>query len=235
MTVQSGQHPEISELIPWYVNGTIGDLDRQRVDEHLAECGCCRNELASEQRIAETMSADPSLEYMPAASFKRLTARLDRLPPATAPGSAPPGGSPSLDGVSPDLPSTRSPHAWRLAASLAALALAFGAVPAYRWMRSNPAGASADYHTVTASTPRPRDEVIRAVFSPTITLVELQAILEEAQLRIVAGPTEAGVYSLAAKSSRPVASSLALLRRHSAVRFAESTRAGHEQGAGESP
>ena len=94
---------------------------------------------------------------------------------------------------------------------------------------------SADYHTVTTSTPRPPDEVIRAVFSPTITLVDLQAILDEAQLRIVSGPTEAGVYSLAATSRRPVNSSLALLRRHSSVRFAELTRSGDSAGAGESP
>jgi hypothetical protein len=53
--------------------------------------------------------------------------------------------------------------------------------------------------------------------------VELQAILDEAQLRIVAGPTEAGVYSLARNSERSVNSSLALLRRHADVRFAEST------------
>jgi hypothetical protein len=54
--------------------------------------------------------------------------------------------------------------------------------------------------------------------------VELQAILDEAQLRIVSGPTEAGVYSLAANSDRPVTDSLSLLRRHASVRFAESTR-----------
>ena len=65
--------------------------------------------------------------------------------------------------------------------------------------------------------------MIRAVFSPTITLVELQTILDEAQLRIVSGPTEAGVYSLASNSTCPVRESLALLRRHSAVRFAEGT------------
>ena len=79
------------------------------------------------------------------------------------------------------------------------------------------------YHTVTTSESRAPDEVIRAVFSPSITLVELQTILDEAQLRIISGPTEAGVYSLAANSRRPVSSSLALLRRHAAVRFAEST------------
>jgi hypothetical protein len=54
--------------------------------------------------------------------------------------------------------------------------------------------------------------------------VELQAMLDEAQLKIISGPTEAGVYSLAAVSSRPVSLSLALLRQHKTVRFAEITR-----------
>ena len=58
-------------------------------------------------------------------------------------------------------------------------------------------------HELRAARP---NEVIRAVFSPTITLVELQTMLDEAQLRIVSGPTEAGVYSLAANSRRPVSS-----------------------------
>jgi hypothetical protein len=100
------------------------------------------------------------------------------------------------------------------------------------WVTRDP---SADYHTVTNSAPRPPDEVIRAVFSPTMTLVELQAILDEAHLRIVSGPTEAGVYSLASTSRQPVNSSLALLRRHPSVRFAELTRSGDSAGAGESP
>jgi hypothetical protein len=74
--------------------------------------------------------------------------------------------------------------------------------------------------------------VIRAVFSPTITLVELQSVLQEAQLKIISGPTEAGVYSLASDSSLPVHTSLELLRHHAAVRFAEGTRP--ESGAGDS-
>jgi hypothetical protein len=65
--------------------------------------------------------------------------------------------------------------------------------------------------------------VIRAVFSPTITLVQLQSLLDEAQLKIVSGPTEAGVYSLASNSTLTVRSSLALLRQHATVRFAEAT------------
>ena len=90
------------------------------------------------------------------------------------------------------------------------------------WTVVGPEAKSQSYHTVTNPRPHAPGEIIRAVFSPAITLIELQAILDEAQLRIVSGPTEAGVYSLAPDSNRPVSSSLALLRRHTAVRFAES-------------
>jgi hypothetical protein len=40
---------------------------------------------------------------------------------------------------------------------------------------------------------------------------------------------------LAASTDRPVNSSLALLRRHAAVRFAETTRLGETRGRSESP
>jgi hypothetical protein len=72
--------------------------------------------------------------------------------------------------------------------------------------------------------------VIRAVFAPATTLVELQKILDEAQLKIVSGPTEAGVYSLASNSSVTVRASLALLREHPTVRFAEATVPESESG-----
>jgi hypothetical protein len=62
--------------------------------------------------------------------------------------------------------------------------------------------------------------------------VELQSILDDAQLRIISGPTEAGVYSLAATSERPVTVSLSQLRRHASVRFAESTRIDPRAGSG---
>jgi hypothetical protein len=120
------------------------------------------------------------------------------------------------------------------AASIAVLAVAISLVSADNWYRLRGRELAADYHTVTTSVPRPSNEIIRAVFSPTITLVELQAILDEAQLRIISGPTEAGVYSLAANSDRPVNSSLALLRQHGAVRFAESTQLGEPRAPGAS-
>ena len=207
----SGEHEEVFALFPWYLNGTLAEIDRHKVDEHVAVCAACRDQLAREREIYRAMSAESSLEFIPA-SFSRLQARLDALSPEKA---APP--EPSLPPRRHGMLTRRSLMPWpRLAAaSIAVLALA-----SLSQIRTLPS----EYHTVTTPAPRAPDEVIRAVFSPATTLVELQAILDEAQLRIVSGPTEAGVYSLAANSDRPVTVSLSLLRRHASVRFAESTR-----------
>jgi hypothetical protein len=221
------EHREITALIPWYVNGSIGELERQRVDAHLLLCASCRDDLAHDQRVYEAMTAETAVEYMPAASLKRLQARLDAVDgpadadvPAEVPAAAKPrGGSVRWLGV--------------MAASVAVMAVALSLLATDRWLDFRAHAMQPSYYTVTTPVTRPPDEVIRAVFAPTITLVELQAILDEAQLRIISGPTEAGVYSLAANSRRAVNSSLALLRAHAMVRFAESTQL--SKGPGEPP
>jgi|HubBroStandDraft_5_1064220.scaffolds.fasta_scaffold296423_2 hypothetical protein len=199
----------IADLFPWYLNGTLGADERRRVDAHVRECSTCRDELAKERRIYEEMAIAPSVEYMPAPSLKRLQSAIDHWGDELTPSSA---------------AAMRRLPRWRAlaAASIALVAVALAFLTANRWGQLH----GPNYHTVTTSITHPRDEVIRAVFAPTVTLVDLQGILAEAQLRIISGPTEAGVYSLAATSQRAVGASLALLRNHPEVRFAESTERG---------
>jgi hypothetical protein len=217
----SGVHEEVFGLFPWYLNGTISDPDRQKVESHVRDCAACRDQLARERDIYRAMSAESSLEFIPA-SFNRLQARLDALSLETAAAPQHAVQQPaSRDGTR----QRRAAVPWPRLAAAAIAILAVGLlslVAAHRWVgiRALPS----EYRTVTTTVPRAPDEVIRAVFSPAITLVELQTLLDEAQLRIISGPTEAGVYSLAATSNRPVTDSLSLLRRHASVRFAESTR-----------
>ncbi len=196
------EHKEVSTLLAWYVNETLTERDRQRVNAHVRDCAVCRDDLMIERRLYEGISMDAGVDFVPAAALKRLNTRLDQL-----------------EVSDPTVPSTRSSVGMTRWLGLVAASIAVMAVGLHEW-RSRPAL----YRTVTSADLRSPDEVIRAVFSPTITLVELQAILDEAQLQIMSGPTEAGVYSLAAKSTRPTSTSLALLRRHATVRFAESTR-----------
>jgi hypothetical protein len=217
----SGEHEEVFGLFPWYLNGTIAETERQKVDEHVRVCAACRDQLGRERDIYRAMSAESSLEFIPA-SFSRLQARLDALSPEKTAAAEP---SAHQSASRPGTARRRSPMPWPrfAAASIAILALGLlSLISADRWMQIR--ALPSEYQTVTTPAPRAPDEVIRAVFSPAITLVELQAILDEAQLRIISGPTEAGVYSLAANSNRPVTVSLSLLRRHASVRFAESTQ-----------
>jgi hypothetical protein len=216
----SAEHQEVSALIPWYVNDTLADPERQRVDAHLGGCAVCRDDLAVNKSIFEGIDAQPALDYMPVASLKRLQARLDVAQAQAAPSAVAP------------LEPSRSDVSWRgwMAASIAAMAVAVGLLAADRWVQFEARAKQPNYRTVTTSIPRPAGEVIRAVFSPSITLVELQTMLDEAQLKIVSGPTEAGVYSLASNSTLTVRSSLALLRQHSSVRFAEGTLPEPESG-----
>jgi|HubBroStandDraft_2_1064218.scaffolds.fasta_scaffold135833_2 hypothetical protein len=218
-------HDEVTALIPWYVNGSIGEQERQRLDAHLLLCANCRDALAQERYVYQGVGAEPALEYMPAASLKRLQARLDAVDAAAS--AAVPQELPAGEGAG------RRAMPWQgvMAASVAVMAIALTLLAADRWTQSR--ARAPNYFTVTTAAPRAPGEVIRAVFSPTITLVELQAILDAAQLRIVAGPSEAGVYSLAASSERSVSSSLATLRADSKVRFAESTQP--SPGSGHAP
>jgi anti-sigma factor RsiW len=215
----SAEHQEVSALIPWYVNDTLADPERHRVNVHVGSCAVCRDDLALHKRLFDGIDAQPALDYMPMASLKRLQARLDAAQAQTP--------SPPMAPLEPSRSDTR--RQW-MAASIAAMAVAIGLLAADRWVQFEARAQQPSYRTVTTSSPRPQGEVIRAVFSPRITLVELQTILDEAQLKIVSGPTEAGVYSLASNSTLTVRSSLALLRRHSTVRFAEETLLEPESG-----
>jgi hypothetical protein len=163
---------------------------------------------------------------MPMAGLNRLRRRIESLD-AAAPAPAP--GAPEV--------ATRSeaPDAWSLrqrrgaiAASLATMVV--GAFAALLWNQHERRIAPADYYTVTTTATQPANAAIRAVFAPTVTLSELQALLDEAHLKIVSGPTEAGVYSLAVSGSPSVGWSLQRLRGHDVVRFAESVAPGPVAG-----
>jgi len=218
-TENSAEHHEVSALLPWYVNATLEERERQRVDAHAGVCAICREDLAAQQRICAAIEAQPALDYMPVASLKRLQARLDAQ-------------AESVSTLAPAQMQATHRLPWRgwMAASIAVMAVAVALLVADRWAQVEARLTQPNYRTVTNSAPRPQGEVIRAVFSPAITLVELQTILDEAQLRIVSGPTEAGVYSLASNSTLTVRASLALLRQHSTVRFAEGSLPEPESG-----
>ncbi len=220
----TAEHREIGELLPWFVNGRLSDADRQRVDAHLRVCGACSDEFTMQRRIYDVMSVEAGVEHMPMAGLNRLRRRIESLDAGGPARGAPDVAAPS------EAPAGSSLRRWRgaIAASLAMTVV--GALAALLWNQHERRIAPADYYTVTTAAPRAANAAIRAVFAPTVTLSELQALLDDAHLRIVSGPTEAGVYSLAVSGSPSVDWSLQRLRGHDVVRFAESVAAGSVPG-----
>lgn len=204
-------HRDIWELLPWHVNGRLSEPDCRRVEAHLRVCGACRDEHAAQRQIYQVMSADTAVEQMPTAGLNKLRRRIESIELADGGGSQP---------VRTRAAGRSRPRAAAIAASAAVVAAAFGIPAALHWQAQRNGAASA-YYTVTAAAPR-SDAVIRAVFAPTLTLSELQRLLDDAHLKIVSGPTEAGVYSLAMSGTQSIDWSLHTLRGHGAVRFAES-------------
>lgn len=216
------EHAGIWELLPWYLNDTLSELDRKRVDLHLTACAACRDEMAVERSIHERVARNDTVEHIATPSLRRLQERIDGLATSATPVEERPAALPPR---STNRPGLRRVFSWQglMAASVAMLAAALILTATRRAQPTLAKTPPRDYYTVTTATQRPPGEAIRAVFAPTITLDELQSILALSHLKIVGGPTEAGVYSLAPTSTLPVTSSLTLLRRQHAVRFAEKT------------
>ena len=212
----AAEHQEIGELLPWLVNGRLSEADRQRVDAHLRVCEACTDELAAQRRIYDVMSVDAGVERMPTAGLKRLRLRIESLDEV---GPAPAAPDEVARSDAPAASSLRQRRG-AIAASIAMTAV--GALAALLWNQHERRIAPANYYTVTTTAPQPANTAIRAVFAPTATLSELQELLDDAHLKIVSGPTEAGVYSLAMSGSPSADWSLRRLRGHEVVRFAES-------------
>lgn len=113
-----------------------------------------------------------------------------------------------------------------IALSAAVIAMVTGALvwAAFSGMYRQPSSFDASYRTVTAEAPVVQGAVIQVVFAPSLALDERDSVLEQVGLRIVAGPTVAGVYTLALASPATPAgleSAMQQLRAHPGVRFAE--------------
>jgi len=200
-------HAEVWDLIPWWINGRLAAPQRPAVEAHLRTCSECRAEVRVQQALMDNL-LQGGVEYVPSASLQKLWKRIDAPAPVKA-------------------DRTASSVRW-LAAAVVLQALGLAWLGNAQWSRA-PTVASAmpaaEYRTLAAPAAPAPGAVIRAVFSPALTLGELQNLLALSNLKIVSGPTEAAVYSLAAATAsqdpRWIENALARLRAHPGVRFAE--------------
>jgi Putative zinc-finger len=72
------RHDGVWLLLPWYANGTLETAERQLVEDHLAGCPGCRDELARCNGFAAALRARPEIAPSPhPLQLARLMERLD--------------------------------------------------------------------------------------------------------------------------------------------------------------
>jgi anti-sigma factor RsiW len=200
-------HATAWDFIPWFVNGRASDRDREALEAHLAQCPDCRAEVDAQRGLMNAMQTTPVVESMPHASLQKLWQRIDTDPAQAAP---------------PPARMRQTRLVGLLAAAVAVEALLLGTLTAVVYHSRQGTAAAAEFRTVTSAPAAPVAPGVRAVFSPALTLGELQALLADARLKIAGGPSEDGVYTLATLSAGDdPRQALKILRAHPASRFAE--------------
>lgn len=163
--------PEIAGLLPWYVNNTLTDEERHRVEEHMAACGPCRQEV----RML-TLAAEALREEVPEPRADLFARTVPRLVPHETPGL--------LAQVRQLLAPIPTYARVALAAQLAVIVIMAGALV------SNVA------LTTLSGPAQPEGPAVRlqVVFSKTATAAQIQDALVSLRARIVDGPTAGGVF-----------------------------------------
>lgn len=230
MNVEAGRdpHDDVFELLPWWVNETLGPTEAAAVQAHVKLCPACQREVTAQRRVAGAVRRDRSnLDHAPQASFEKLWSRMQELErdvPRAGVDAAPAEGAVPVEIVKPTQRPRVNFDRWRLAA---ALVLAFSAgTLSTNYLRPGPVTLAPLYRTATTPEPTPvtGEPRVRVVFDGATTVDELARIVRTAGLTVVAGPGDAGVYTLSVASTAGAGSmdqAVARLRDDPRVRFAE--------------
>lgn len=189
---EGSAHDETERLLPWFVNGTLEDDELANVQQHLAQCARCQQEVETLRQLqaacVHESGTDGSVAMVPA--FARLRARI-----ASATARVPrPRWSDMLGGW------------WQAAPWLrAAIAVQFGVIVLLGvWLIATPPPAA--YRTLgdagaAASAVSDTGRLV-VMFDPGIDEAQLRRLLQASGARIVDGPTAAGAYVLAVPAAR---------------------------------
>ncbi|HSS78661.1 MAG TPA: zf-HC2 domain-containing protein [Thermoanaerobaculia bacterium] len=227
-------HQRIWELLPWYVNGTLSEADRERVEDHSAVCRRCRDEIETCRQTSEAIQGLGEVAPSPhPVQLQRVLARIDEAEQAEKSewqeqrAGRRPFGLP-LRAFQELIAATPRPLRGALMAQVAIIVLLVGVLvwTELRTVRS-PAvpGAPVIYQTLSDSAPaqRPGGTVaLRMMFSRGATEKEIRDLLLAVHGEITAGPSPFGAYTVeVAAAGHPVSVVLTRLRSDSAVALAE--------------
>lgn len=217
-------HRRVWELLPWFVNGSLSERERERVEAHLAECRRCQEEERASRAAAEAVKGIGEVAPSPhPAQLRRLLDRVDEMEREER---AHAGAWRVLAPFRALIEATPRPLRGALVAQVAVILLLVG-VLVWDATSSEPVGARNLYYTLSSEVPKVRTVHLRVMFSPRSTEKEIRELLLDVRGQITEGPSRIGVYTIAVPAgSDPVKMLLARLRSEPQVVFAERAAGG---------
>ena len=215
-----GAHGECWNLLPWIANESAAARDLARVEEHLRDCRECQEELSFQRQLREAIRSEEAIVLAPQTSLQKLMQRIDSVADMddeheVAPAAAEP------------VVARREPARLRwLPIAAAVQGIAIAGLLAALWSQSREELAAGRYSVLTTPTAAvARGPVIRVVFGGNVALDDMNRVLRSIDAQIIAGPSEAGVYTLGLASGAAdksgVEKAIAQLRADGRVMFAE--------------
>jgi len=225
-------HERIWELLPWHVNGSLSERERERVEEHLAVCSRCREEEGICRRTAAAVKSVGEVAPSPhPVQLQRMLARIEESEREERVRAAWWRRGEPFRAL---IEATPGPLRGALVAQAAIVIMLVG-VLVWQELHVRPAVAAppAVYHTLSDPAPAPQPSAgLRVMFAPQTSEREIRNLLLGIRGQITAGPSPLGVYTIEIPADGDRANVvLARLRSEPQVAFAEPV-AGGEPGKG---
>ena len=201
-------HEHAMEMLPWLINDSLLGDERATVLDHAQSCVMCRREMKSLEDLRDSVNLLSSPVLIPKPDMRNINARIDKLIDRQN------WARRSISWISEFIASP-----WRVAYVAQSMLLVVLAaallVPATR---------DAEYTMLTQASDLADGYYVRVVFSPDLTHANLKELLDDLELRVVAGPSDRGVYTLATENSIVITerdAALASLLENRSVLFAQ--------------
>jgi len=166
-------HEALNELLPWYVNDTLNDTERQLVRQHLHDCEACRGDVELLSRVQRGMRNDSPAPLVPAPRKDALLAALDAAARA----------------------GTRR-RRWPLLAAAASILVAVAAAALWPVLR----GTGVDpqrFHTATSAAGHDAiNYVVELQFRPDVGAAQRNAVLESLGTNLLVVPVSERMYRI---------------------------------------
>jgi hypothetical protein len=221
-----GAHGECWNLLPWIANDSAAAKDVARVEAHLRDCHECQEELEFQRQLRNAIRTEEAIVLAPQTSLQKLMQRIDaaadldddelEIEPAAA--------------VEPIALARREPARWTrwlpIAAAIQGIAIAGLLATLWTQSQTHDDLTAGRYNVLTTPTATvAHGPVIRVVFAGNVAIDDMNRMLREINAQIIAGPSEAGVYTLgltgATADKSGVEKAIAQLRAGGRVMFAE--------------